>query len=332
MDFIKIMREKAKKAQKRLVLADGTDEKVIQAARIILDAKLAGEVILVGSTEAITAAAEKESVCLDGIRIVFPPASLDLPEYEALFNTLKSQTAFEGKVTSPLCWAAMMLRQGAADALVAGPISTVQDVLNTGGAIIGTADGFKTISSCLVARTKDERLGVNGSFIFADCAVVTVPSAEELAGIACAAAHSAHAFLDANPVVAFLSLLSNDESCREQTQKVRKAMDILKNRKVNFPFDGVLNGSDELDFVLGAEIFHSKPDKSALSGHTVNTLIFPDMQSGTIAYKILQRLGNAGVYGPFLQGFAKPVGSISHRASIEDIVVICAVQLAQYPA
>ena len=339
MDFIKIMREKAKKAQKRLVLADGTDVKVIQAARIILDAKLAGEVTLIGSTEAITASAEKESVCLDGIRLVYPPASPDLPEYTSLFKSLiknlTPKTALAGldcTVTSPLCWAAMMLRQGAADALVAGPVSTAGDVLNVGGAIIGTADGFETISSCLVAQTKDERLGVNGAFIFADCAVITVPGAGELAAIACAAANSARTFLDAAPAVAFLSLATHDANSNEQAQKVRKAMDILKMRKVNFPFDGGLNNSDELDCILDADVSPSTPAKSALSGHTVNTLIFPDAQSGAIAYKILQRLGNTGVYGPFLQGFAKPAGNISSMASVEDIVVMCAVQLAQLSA
>ncbi|MDR2491672.1 MAG: phosphate acetyltransferase [Spirochaetaceae bacterium] len=333
MDFIKIMREKAKKAQKRLVLSDGTDVKVIQAARIILDAKLAGEVTLIGGTDAVAAAAEKESVCLDGIQVLCPAASPDLPQYTALFNSLKQHTALEGAVTSPLCWAAMMLRHGAADALVAGPLSTETDVLTVGGAVIGTAAGFKTISSCLAVQTKDERLGVNGAFIFADCSVITVPSAEELAGIACAAANSARSFLDADPVVAFLSLLSNDESCREQTQKVRTAMEILKKRTVNFPFGGGgLSGSDELDFILDAERAHGGYAANALSGRTVNTLIFPDAQSGSIAYKILQRLGNTSVYGPFLQGFAKPAGSISPRASIEDIVVHCAVQLAQHPA
>jgi phosphate acetyltransferase len=330
MDFVKDMRNKARSLKKRLVLPEGTEERTIKAARIIVDGDLAASVTLVGQEDAVKKAAEKAGTDLGGINLANPLTSPLLEKYAGEYYALrkhKGMTEAQAKtdILHFLRWGAMMVHLGDADAMVAGADSATADVLRAGLAIIGTTPGSKTASSCFVMQTTDSSWGVDGALIFSDCAVVPDPTAEQLAEIAQAAAQSCREFLNADPVVALLSFSTKGSGGdHPNVLKVKGATDLLKAKSPGFLFDGEI----QADAALVPQVTDKKAPGSPIRGR-VNTLIFPDLGAGNIGYKLVQRLGKAEAFGPFLQGFAKPISDLSRGASVEDIVVTAAVTLAR---
>ncbi|GHV29087.1 phosphate acetyltransferase [Spirochaetia bacterium] len=342
MDFVNDMRQKAKSLQKRLVLAEGTEPRTIKAARIILDEKLASQVILVGKTSDVQAVADKEGVDLGGITVIDPAASPNADKYaQAYFDILHKKEEAKIKkgqvidkpitpekakkdISHFLRWGAMMVNLGDADAMVAGAESATADVLKAGLAIIGTVPGSKTASSCFVMQTTDKKWGVDGALIFSDCAVIPDPTAEQMADIAQSAANSCREFLSAEPAVALMSFSTKGSAAHDHVTKVQEATKILEGRKPDFAFDGEL----QADAALVPSVTDKKAPGSPIKGK-VNTLVFPNLSAGNIGYKLVQRLGNAEAFGPFLQGFAKPISDLSRGASVDDIVVTSAVTLAR---
>ncbi|MDR3343662.1 MAG: phosphate acetyltransferase [Treponema sp.] len=330
MDFVKEMRQKAKSLQKKLVLPEGTEPRTVKAARIIADEKLAASVTLIGTEADVKAVAAKEGVQLDGVTIVNPATSPLLEKYAHEYYELrkkKGMTEEQAKIDipDPLRWGAMMVRFGDADAMVAGADNTTAAVLRSGLAIIGAVPGLKTASSCFVVQTTDPAWGVDGALIFSDCAVVPNPTDEQLADIAESAAQSCREFLNAEPVVALLSFSSKGSGGDlADALKVKSAYERLKAKNPNFAFDGEL----QADAALVPSVTDKKAPGSPIRGK-VNTLVFPDLGAGNIGYKLVQRLGKAEAFGPFLQGFAKPISDLSRGASVEDIVVTCAVTLSR---
>jgi phosphate acetyltransferase len=218
----------------------------------------------------------------------------------------------------------MMVHLGDADAMVAGAENTTGDVLRAGLAIIGTVPGLKTASSCFVMCGMDSQWGKEGALIFSDCAVIPDPTAEQLADIAESAAQSCREFLGTEPVVALMSFSTKGSAKHDDVTKVQNAVQILKGKNPYFAFDGEL----QADAALVPSVTDKKAPGSPVRGK-VNTLIFPDLGSGNIGYKLVQRLGKAEAFGPFLQGFAKPVSDLSRGASVDDIVTTCAVTLSR---
>jgi phosphate acetyltransferase len=330
MDFVSIMKAKAASSLKRLVLPEGSEERTIRAARILVDEKLAASVTLLGNTADIQEAANKEGVNLEGIALVHPGIdNATLGRYSNEYYELrkkKGMTPEQAKIdiVDPLRWGAMMVHLGDADAMVAGAINTTGDVLRAGLSIIGTAQGIKTASSCFVMTGMDPQYGKEGSMIFSDCAVIPAPLSEQLADIAECAAQSCREFLSTEPVVALLSFSTKGSANHENVTKVQEAVKILENRNPGFAFDGEL----QADAALVPSVMDKKAPGSPIRGK-VNTLIFPDLGAGNIGYKLVQRLGKAQAYGPFLQGFAKPLSDLSRGASVEDIVITCAVTLSR---
>ncbi|MDR2094107.1 MAG: phosphate acetyltransferase [Treponema sp.] len=330
MDFVKEMRDKAKHLQKRLVLAEGTEPRTIKAARILTDEGLSSLVSLIGKESDVQKAALSQGVDLTGISIINPAASPRIEKYAREFYELRkhkgvTEEQAKADILAPLRWGAMMVHLGDADAMVAGAESTTADVLRAGLAIIGTVPGSKTASSCFVMQAPDPSWGVNGALIFSDCAVVPDPTAEQLAEIAVSAAQSCREFLNAEPVVALLSFSTKGSGGDNQdVLKVRQAVDIAKARNIDFPIDGEL----QADAALVPSVTDKKAPGSPVRGR-VNTLVFPDLGAGNIGYKLVQRLGKVEAFGPFLQGFSKPISDLSRGASVEDIVVTAAVTLSR---
>jgi len=329
MDFVKEMKAKAASLQKKLVLPEGTEPRTIKAARILVDEGLAASVTLVGRKDAINNVASKEGVSLDRVTLIEPASSSSLENYANTYYELrkhKGMTPEQAKIdmVDPLRWGAMMVHLGEADAMVAGAENTTGDVLRAGLAIIGTTPGLKTASSCFVMTGMDPSWGKEGSLIFADCAVIPDPTAEQLADIAISAAKSCREFLGIEPVAALMSFSTKGSAKHDDVTKVQNAVEILKSKNPDFLFDGEL----QADAALVPSVTEKKAPGSPVTGK-VNTLIFPDLGAGNIGYKLVQRLGKAEAFGPFLQGFAKPLSDLSRGASVDDIVVTCAVTLSR---
>lgn len=329
MNFVETMKNTARDLQRRLVLPEGTEGRTIQAARKLVDEKLAARVTLIGSSQAVADAAKKEGVDLTGITVLDPAAADARQSYADEYHELRKkkgltpEEAFE-QIIDPLKWGAMMVRKGDADAMVAGAENSTGNVLLAAFQIIKTAPGTKYASSCFVMKLNDPKWGVDGHMIFSDCATIPNPDAEQLAEITVAAAESCRTFLKTEPRVAMLSFSTKGSAKHEDVDKVLSALEMVKTRAPELKVDGEL----QLDAAVVESVGTKKAPGSEVAG-TANTLIFPDLDAGNIGYKLVQRFAGADAYGPFLQGFAKPVSDLSRGCSVEDIVTTAAVTLCQ---
>ena len=332
MSLLDQIKAKAKANPQTIVLPESVDERTIKAAVAINNEGIA-KVVLLGATDAVQTSATNLGVSLEGIAVIDPVTTDKLPEYaEKLAEIRKSKgmtiDEAKGLLVNPLYFGAMMVKLGEADGMVAGAINTTGDVLRPALQIIKTTPGISTVSSCFLMILPTPEYGQDGVMIFADCAVNPNPTAEQMAEIAYASAQSAKSIGSiAEPKVAMLSFSTKGSAKHELVSKVQEATKIAKERYA----DLVVDGEFQADAAIVPKVGASKAPGSDVAGKC-NVLVFPDLQSGNIAYKLVQRLAGAEAIGPVLQGIAKPVNDLSRGCSVEDIVNTTAITVCQAQA
>ena len=328
MDFARTMKEKAKNLQKRVVLPEGSEERTIAAAVELIKHQYAKEVTLLATRDDVVKNAKGAN--LTGITIIDPTTSEWLPEFAEEYYQIRkhkgmTQEQAAKEITHFMLFGAMMVRLGKTDAMVAGALSPTADVLRAGLIVIGTAKGIKTASSCFIMDMHDEKWGAGGLMGFADCAVNPLPTSEQLADIAIASAATVKSLVGAEPVVAMLSFSTKGSGGNnENVLRVQEGVRIAKEKAPDLLLDGEL----QLDAAIIPSVTEKKAPGSPITGK-VNTIVFPDLGAGNIGYKLVQRFAGADAFGPFLQGFAKPISDLSRGCSIEDIVATSCVTMVQ---
>ena len=314
------IRRRAKKFQQTIVLAEAHDDRVLQAADCALKEKLVAELILLGPEEKTRNRARELNLNIDRA-VVIDPATSPLAEdfAESLYERRKHKGMTPEQaltqVRTNLFFGASMVKFGLADGMVAGSLSPTPKVIQAGLFCIGTAPGLKTMSSFFLMATPRTELGVNGNLIYADCGLLPNPTAEQLVDIAHEAAGHCRALLDVEPMVAFLSFSTYGSAEHPEVDKVRAAVKLFKEKYPEIKADGEL----QLDAAIIPEVGAKKAPGSAVAGKA-NVLIFPDLDSGNIGYKLTERFSQGSAVGPIFQGLDVPINDLSRGCKWQDIV------------
>lgn len=327
MDIISSFKEKVKGRNLSVVLPEGRDERIIQAARQLKDEDIAQPIVL-GTPEQIEAAVEKADVSLNGIETINPKESNKLDVYAESYSRQRegiSAAVAKRVVLKPLSFGGMMVGEGDADTAVAGVASATASLIQAGVLTVGLAPGIQTPSSYFLMVIPDFLGEKDKAFIYADCAINIDPSAEQLADIALASALSARRILGLEPRVALLSFSTRGSASGPSIEKVREALRIARQREPDLAIDGEFQADSAIVPRVAAK---KVKDESAVAGQA-NVIIFPDLNSGNIAYKLTQYMAGAQAIGPFLQGFAKPITDLSRGATVEDIISTVILTLGQ---
>lgn len=329
MELLDRIKQNAKKHNKRIVLPEGYEERTIKAADIAIKEELA-QIILIGDPAEINSHAAKLGLKnISKATIINPKSHGKRDHYIDMMVELrksKGMTREEASklIEDPLYLGVLMVKNGDADGEVSGADHSTGDVLRPAFHYIKTAPGISVVSGAFIMILPDKNFGENGVIIFADGAVHPNPNEKELAEIAVATAHTAKAIAGFEPRIAMLSFSTKGSAKHELVDKVVNATRIAKEMAPELQIDGEL----QVDAALIEAIGKSKAPGSTIAGKA-NILIFPDLNSGNIAYKLVQRLAHAEAIGPVLQGMAAPINDLSRGCSVNDIVSMIAITANQ---
>lgn len=319
-EFLNRMKAAAKADKKTIVLPEGEDPRTIEAAKKIVAEDLANIVIL----------GDPETIDVPGATVVNPRTAEQHDAYAAKFAELRAKKgvtlpeAME-QMNDATYFGTMMVKMGNADGLVSGACHSTANTLRPALQILKTAPGTKLVSAFMIMCTQTPEYGADGTLLFADCGLNINPTAEELSEIALASAASWRAFMDdAEPRVAMLSFSTMGSAKGEVPTKVQEATNLANEKEPGLALDGDL----QLDAAIVQTVADLKAPQSTVAGKA-NILVFPDLESGNIGYKLVQRFGRAEAYGPVLQGIAKPVNDLSRGCSADDIVGVVAITAVQ---
>lgn len=329
MDFIEQVKEKVKKhGPLNIVLPEYQEERMYHAAEKLLKEGLVKKVLFTGDKEFIKKKAKDAKANIDGVQII----PLDKSEYFDDFvktysdiRKIKGITEEQAReaMKNELYFGAMLVKKGMADGMVAGAMNTTGDVVRSAIRVIGTCKGIDTVSSFFIMIVPDSPYGEKGLLFFADAGVVIDPSESQLADIAICTADSMESLIGSKPKVAFLSFSTKGSARHPRADKMINALKLARQKRKDIIMDGELQG----DAALEERVGRKKAPDSKVAGQA-NVLIFPDLDAGNIAYKLVQYLGKAQAFGPILQGLARPVNDLSRGCVVDDIIgVVCITQL-----
>lgn len=329
MNLLNQIMDRARRQPQRIVLPEATEIRTLKAANIVLKEGLAQLILIGNEVEIMQLAADNGLEHIIKAEIIDPEIDSRMTQYSSLLFELrksKGMTADEAArlAMDPLYLACLMIKNGDADGELAGAQNTTGNVLRPAFQIVKTLPGISVVSGAFLMFTPTPQYGENGLLLFADCAVNPSPSAQELADIALSTAATARAIAGFEPRVAMLSFSTKGSAKHELVDKVVEATRLAKAMDPGLEIDGEL----QADAALVPTIGQSKAPGSSIAGYA-NVLVFPDLQSGNIGYKMVERFSGTQAVGPILQGMAAPINDLSRGCSVDDIVNMIAITANQ---
>jgi phosphate acetyltransferase len=328
MRFIGGVIEKLQRHPKRIVFPEGHEPRILQAARQFYSLRL-GVPILLGDRTRIKELAAELNVNLEGIRIINPAESDELENFSKRFRQLRHYKGLRAPeatdaMLQPNYFGAMMVAMHQADGMVSGATGTTASVLRPLLQIVKPAEGIKTTSSCMVMEVEDSRYGQDGVLFMGDCDVIPDPNVEQLADITVSVATLARQLLGVKPRVALLSFSTKGSTAHPSIDKIKAATALAKRKAEQARLEVEIDGELQADTALVPEIAKRKLPDSDVAGQA-NVLIFPDLNSGNIASKLVRHLARANAYGNILLGLDRPAADVSRGSNAHDILGVAAI-------